>query len=96
MRAKTFLGCPKQFGWKPPSKAKPSEKAKAARSYGWRVSGASRQRMVDEELPRRAREGKYLLAPCLVLWAAVWGTRAAYCSAMEVLPWARSHDFQGV
>jgi hypothetical protein len=52
--------------------------------------------MVDEELPRRAREGKYLLAPCLVLWAAVWGTRAAYCSAMEVLPWARSHDFQGV
>jgi hypothetical protein len=52
--------------------------------------------MIEEELPRQSRDGKYLLAPCLVLWAAVWGTRAAFHSAMEHLPFARSHDFQGV
>ena len=34
----------------------------------------------------------YLLAPCCVLMAAVFGTRAAFEWAMDVLPMARFHD----
>jgi hypothetical protein len=95
MGPKRFMGKPKRFGWRSPQKATTTAQPKP-RSYGWRAPAASRQRMIEEELPRQSRDGKYLLAPCLVLWAAVWGTRAAFHSAMEHLPFARSHDFQGV
>jgi len=35
----------------------------------------------------------YRLAGCVVLWAAVLGTRKAYHEAMKMLPEARNHDF---
>jgi len=94
MGPKTFLGKPKRFGWRASQNAvAKAAKPKSPRSFGYRVSGRMRERIMEAEPPRVSRNG-YLLAPCLVLWAAVWGTRAAYYSAMEHLPFARSQDFQ--
>lgn len=69
---------------------------KKPKRLGWRVSGNTRERLVAEEPKRHRRGSGYLLAPCVVLWAAAHGTREAYHAAMSVLPWARSYDFKNL
>jgi hypothetical protein len=40
--------------------------------------------------------GGYLLAPCLVLWATIYGTHEAYDAARAYLPFARNYDFKNL
>jgi len=69
---------------------------KRPRRFGWRVTGKVRKRMAEAEPREPRRKGDYLLAPCIVLAATVYGTRQAYHAAMAYLPWARSYDFKNV
>lgn len=50
------------------------------------------QRLERAKRERRAGESSYMLGPCVVLAAAVFGTKRAYEWAMEQLPLARFAD----
>jgi hypothetical protein len=74
---------------------------KKPRPKGWKnviAPVAKRTRVMREEMerdpvPKPLDDGEgYLLAPCCVLLAAVFGTRAAYEWAMEWLEMARQVD----
>lgn len=91
---KSFLNRPKRFGWKSVRKAE-SKPSAPKRRTGMRVW--SETRMELEPLREQRVKGKgYLLAPSLVLWAAVWATREAYEFAMANMAAARAHDFKRV
>ena len=85
---------PKRFGWKsvktPATPATP-----AARRAGWKVP-MTHGLELEPLRELRVRDGGYLVAPCLVLWAAVWGTREAYEYAMANMAAARGCDFRRV
>ena len=92
---KRFLKRPKRFGWK--SVRKPAT-APSKRRTGMRVWADNRSELEPlRELRKQPVKGKgYLLAPSLVLWAAVWATREAYEFAMANMAAARAHDFKRV
>ena len=65
-----------------------------ARPKGWRrrVSAVVKRHRLDRTLAPAPSGKGYLLAPCVVLLAAVFGTRAAYEWAMDSLEAARCAD----
>lgn len=94
------------------SEGKMNRFLKKPRSFGWRVAGKTRKKMMEsaprQSLPKNGyaayrvtaddgpvvRKGDgYLLAPCLVLWATIYGTHEAYDAARAYLPFARNYDF---
>lgn len=77
-----------------PEAARKSE-SPSKRRTGMRVWAENRSEL--EPLREQRVKGKgYLLAPCLVLWAAAWGTREAYQFAMANMAVARGSDFKRV
>lgn len=69
---------------------------KKPRPKGWKrsiqtVSYTERRERARQAAPMPRGEG-YLTGPCVVLLAAVFGTRAAFYWAMEHLPTARRAD----
>lgn len=109
---KSFLNRPKRYGWKSVRKADAPTKRRTAfttvakrteplaeqrvkRRTGMRVWADKRMEL--EPLRDQRVKGKgYLLAPSLVLWAAVWATREAYEFAMANMAAARAHDFKRI
>lgn len=91
MGPKRFLGKPKRFGWRKPERSESPSK----RRTGMRVWEKNRMELEPLREHRVTGNG-YLLAPCMVLWAAVWATREAYEFAMANMAAARGHDFRRV
>ncbi len=92
MGPKRFLGKPKRFGWRKPERKSESP---SKRRTGMRVWEKNRIELEPLREHRVTGNG-YLLAPCMVLWAAVWATREAYEFAMANMAAARAHDFRRV
>ena len=86
-----FLKKPRRFGWRVAGKTRKKMMESTPKPSVSRRNGYV---MIPEDGPMERKGVGYLLAPCLVLWATIYGTHEAYDAARAYLPFARNYDFK--